>query len=95
MAGDTTFHFVSDLHEALGRARAAAGDLDIRIGGGASTVRQYLQAGAIDEVHLAISPVILGEGESLFAGLDLPKLGFKVTRSVQGEQATHVVLSRG
>ena len=94
MAGGTTFHFVTDLHEALQRARAAAGDKDIRIGGGVSTVRQYLQAGAIDEMHLAISPVVLGEGENLFAGLDLAKLGFTVTRTVRGENATHVVLSR-
>jgi dihydrofolate reductase len=94
MAGGTTFHFVSDLHQALQRARAAAGDQDIRIGGGVSTVRQYLQAGAIDEMHLAISPVVLGEGENLFAGLDLPRLGFTATRTVRGEKAMHVVLSR-
>jgi dihydrofolate reductase len=65
-----------------------------RIGGGVSTVRQYLQAGAIDEMHLAISPVVLGEGENLFAGLDLPRLGFTATRTVRGEKAMHVVLSR-
>ena len=94
MAGGTTFHFVSDPHEALERARAAAGDLDVRIGGGVATVRHYLQVGAIDEMHLAISPVVLGTGEHLSTGLDLSQLGFTVTRTVHGEKATHVVLSR-
>lgn len=95
MAGGTTFHFVSDgPMAALERARAAAGDLDIKIDGGASTVRQYLAAGAIDELHLAISPVVLGQGEALFAGLDLPALGYRVTASVASDLATHVTLSR-
>ncbi|HYE06377.1 MAG TPA: dihydrofolate reductase family protein [Planctomycetota bacterium] len=96
MAGGTTFHFVTDGPEsALRQAKAAAGAKDVRIGGGVATVRQYLQAGAIDEMHLAVSPVVLGEGEHLFAGLDLPKLGYSVAKTVQGENATHVVLRKG
>jgi dihydrofolate reductase len=95
MAGGTTFHFVTDgIAAALAQARAAAGTKDIRIGGGVATIRQYLAAGAIDEIHLAVSPVALGEGEHLFAGLDLPRLGFRVARTVQGENAMHVVFSR-
>jgi dihydrofolate reductase len=95
MEGGTTFHFVTDgIESALAQAKAAAGDLDVKIGGGVSTVRQYLQAGAIDEIHLALSPVFLGQGESLFAGIDLPGLGYQVTETVPMELATHVVLKR-
>jgi dihydrofolate reductase len=95
MEGGTTFHLVTDgIEAALARAKAAAGDLDVKIGGGVSTVRQYLQAGAIDEVHLALSPVILGRGEALFAGVDLPSLGYRVTQAVPTELATHLVLTR-
>jgi len=95
MEGGTTFHFVTDgIEAALAQAKAAAGDLDVKIGGGVSTVRQYLLAGAIDEVHLALSPVILGRGESLFAGIDLPGLGYRVTEAVPTELATHLVLRR-
>jgi dihydrofolate reductase len=95
MEGGTTFHFVTDgAMAALERAKAAAGGLDIKIGGGVSTVRQYLQAGAIDEMHLAVGPVVLGQGEALFAGLDLPALGYRVTSSVASELANHVTLSR-
>jgi dihydrofolate reductase len=95
MEGGTTFHFVIDgMEAALAQAKAAAGDLDVKIGGGVSTVRQYLLAGAIDELHLAQSPVVLGQGESLFAGIDLPGLGFRVTEKVPTEQATHIVLAR-
>jgi dihydrofolate reductase len=95
MKGGTTFHFVTDgLDAALEQAKAAAGDLDIKIGGGVATVRQYLIAGVIDELHLAIAPVVLGRGEALFAGLDLPALGYSVTENVATEKATHVVLSR-
>ena len=95
MEGGTTFHFVTDgIQSALAQAKAAAGDLDVKIGGGVSTVRQYLQAGAIDELHLAQSPVVLGGGESLFAGIDLPGLGFRVTEVVPTELATHLVLTR-
>jgi dihydrofolate reductase len=95
MDGGTTFHFVTDgIEAALAKAKAAAGDLDVKIGGGVSTVRQYLLAGAIDELHLALSPVVLGQGESLFAGIDLPGLGFRVTETVRTERATHIVLTR-
>jgi dihydrofolate reductase len=95
MEGNNVFHFVTGgIGEALAMARAAAGDRDIRIGGGVSTVRQYLQAGLIDELHLAVSPVLLGSGESLFAGLDLKELGYRYVRSVGTEKATHVVLRR-
>ncbi len=93
MKGGTTFHFVTDgIHSALEQAKAAAGDKDVRIGGGASTIRQYLAAGLIDELHLAVSPVVLGKGEPLFAGLDLPAIGYVVDRSVAGERATHMFL---
>jgi dihydrofolate reductase len=95
MEGGTTFHFVTDgIEAALARARAAAGDRDVKIGGGVSTVRQYLRAGLIDEMHLAIAPVVLGQGEAMFTGLDLAALGFKVTEHAATEQATHVVLAR-
>ena len=95
MQGGTTFHFVTDgIEAALVRAKAAAGDLDVKIGGGVSTVRQYLLAGAIDEMHLAVSPVVLGRGESLFQGVDLPGLGYRVTQTVPAELATHVVLTK-
>jgi len=95
MQGGTTFHFVTEgIEAALAQAKAAAGEKDVKIGGGVSTVRQYLLAGAIDEMHLAMSPVVLGRGESLFAGLDLPGLGYRVTEAVPTERATHLVLTR-
>jgi dihydrofolate reductase len=95
MEGGTTFHFVADgIEAALTEAKAAAGELDVKIGGGVSTVRQYLLAGAIDELHLAQSPVVLGQGESLFAGIDLPNLGYRVMETVPTERATHIVLTR-
>ena len=95
MEGGTTFHFVTDgIEAALAQAKAAAGDLDVKIGGGVSTVRQCLLAGAIDELHLALSPVVLGRGESLFAGIDLPGLGYRVTEAVPMELATLLVLTR-
>lgn len=95
MDGGTTFHFVTDgIESALAQAKAAAGDRDVKIGGGVSTVRQYLLAGAIDELHLAQSPCLLGQGESLFAGIDLPGLGYRVTEVVPTELATHLVLTR-
>lgn len=91
----TDFHFVTGgIHEALQRARDAAGGRDVRIGGGVATVRQYLQARLIDELHLAQRPVLLGRGESLFAGLDLRALGYAVTDSIAGERATHLTLRR-
>jgi dihydrofolate reductase len=95
MEGGTTFHFVTDgIDSALEQARAAAGDLDVKIGGGVSTVRQYLRAGHIDELHLAMSPVVLGKGEALFAGLDLRAMGYTVREHVAGEVATHIMLAR-
>jgi dihydrofolate reductase len=95
MAGGTTFHFVTDgIEAALDRARTAASGADIRIGGGASTIRQYLQARLTDELHLAVAPVLLGSGEPLFAGLDLPALGYQVAEVVAGEGATHVMVRK-
>jgi dihydrofolate reductase len=95
MEGGTTFHFVTGgIHEALGRAREAAGGKDVRIGGGAATIRQYLREGLIDELHIAISPVLLGTGEPLFEGIDLRALGYECVRSAASEKATHVVLAR-
>jgi dihydrofolate reductase len=95
MEGGTVFHFVTDgIEAALARARDAAGNRDILIGGGASTIRQYLHARLIDQMHIAVAPVLLGSGESLFAGIDLPRLGYEVTEFVPSEKATHVVLSK-
>ena len=95
MAGGTTFHFVTDgIQEALKRARAAAGGKDVRIGGGASTIQQYLRAGLIDEMHLAIGPAILGGGERLFEGVDLKALGYRTAQFATSEKAVHVVLRR-
>lgn len=95
MEGGTTFHFVTDgIHAALERAKQAAQGKDIRIGGGADTIRQYLNAGLIDELHLAITPVLLGGGERLFTGVDMVRLGYKCTEHVASAQATHVVLKK-
>jgi dihydrofolate reductase len=95
MEGGTTFHFVTDgIHAALERARAAAQGTDVRIGGGVSTVRQYLQAGLVDEVHLAIAPALLGTGEALLAGIDLRALGFEKVEQAGTGNALHVVLAR-
>lgn len=95
MKGGTTFHFVTDgLESALKQAKEAAQGKDVRIGGGVSVIRQYLTAGKIDEMHLAVSPVLLGEGENLFSGINLDQLGFKVERSVPGENATHLLIVR-
>jgi dihydrofolate reductase len=95
MKGGTVFHFVTDgIDAALKRAMASAGGRDVRVGGGVATIRQYLQAGAIDEMHLAVSPVFLGKGENLFAGIDLPGLGYRVSETVATELATHVVLTK-
>src|SRR5436305_5913125 len=95
MQGGTTFHFVTDGAEtALKRAREAAAGKDVRIGGGVSTIRQYLLAGQIDEMHLAMSPVLMGEGEHLFAGINLDQLGFRVDRTLAGENATHLLIRR-
>jgi len=96
MEGGTTFHFVTDgIQAALERATEAANGKDIRVGGGVATIRQYLRAGLIDEMHLAISPVLLGSGEHLFEGIDLLQLGYQCSKHVSTPNATHVVLSRG
>ncbi len=93
MEGDNVFHFVTDgIDSALEKAMKAANGKDIRIGGGASTIRQFLQAGYIDEMHLAIVPLLLGSGEPLFAGIDLPKMGFTVTETKHGNGAMHVAI---
>jgi dihydrofolate reductase len=95
MQGGTTFHFITDGAEsALKRAREAAAGKDVRIGGGVSTIRQYLVAGRVDEMHLAMSPMLMGEGEHLFAGINLQQLGFRVARSVAGENATHILIEK-
>jgi dihydrofolate reductase len=95
MAGGTEFHFVTEgIHAALKQATAAAGGRDVRVGGGASTIRQYLCAGLIDELHLAIRPVLLGSGEHLLHGIDMPALGYECEKHVAGERATHVFLRK-
>lgn len=95
MQGGTVFHFVTGgIHEALRLAREAAGEKDVRVGGGVATIQQYLRAGLLDEMHLAISPVLLGCGERLFSGVDLVALGFECAEHVATESATHVVLRK-
>jgi dihydrofolate reductase len=95
MEGGTVFHFVTEgIEAALERARAAAGARDVRLLGGAATLRQYLQAGLVDEMHLAVSPILLGSGEHLLAGLDLPALGYACTECVPSAKATHYVIAR-
>ena len=95
MAGGTEFRFITGgIEDALAQARTAAGGLDVRVGGGASTIRQYLRAGLIDELHLAVRPVLLGAGEQLFTGLDLRSLGYECARHVAGERAMHVFLRK-
>jgi dihydrofolate reductase len=95
MEGGTTFIFVTEgIEAALDRAKLAADGRDVKIGGGVETVRQYLRAGVIDELHFALSPVVLGRGEAMFTGIDLPALGYLVTEHRATEHATHIVLSR-
>lgn len=95
MEGGTVFHFVTGgIHEALRLAKEAAGDKDIRIGGGVATIQQYLRAKLIDEMHLAISPVLLGRGERLFDGVDLAGLGYECVEHVGTPSATHVVIRK-
>ena len=93
MEGNTTFHFVTGgIHDALDRAREAANGMDVRVGGGANVIQQYLRAGLIDEMHLAIAPILLGRGERLFEGVDLRALGYDCVQHLASEMATHVVL---
>jgi dihydrofolate reductase len=95
MGGGTTFHFVTGgIYEALARAKEAAGPRDVGLGGGVATIRQYLEAGLVDELHLAMTPVLLGSGEPLFAGIDLRRLGYRCTEHVTTPAAMHVVLKR-
>jgi len=95
MEGGTTFHFVTDgIHKALERAAEAAAGQDVRLGGGVATIRQYLRAGLVDEMHVAIAPVLLGTGENLFAGIDMTALGFRCVEHVATQHATHVVLRK-
>jgi dihydrofolate reductase len=95
MAGGTEFRFITDgIHSALEQTKAAAGDRDVRIGGGVSTIRQYLQAGLVDDVHLAVRPVLLGRGERLFEDLDLPALGYECAEFKMGARALHVMLRK-
>ena len=95
MDGGTTFHFVTDgIHSALERATEAANGQDVRLGGGVATIQQYLRAGLVDEMHLAIAPVLLGSGENLFSDIDMPSLGYKCVEHVPTQKATHVVLKK-
>lgn len=95
MEGGTTFHFVTEgIEAALELARNAAGPLNVKIGGGVSTVRQYVLAGLVDEIHLVVSPVLLGRGEALFADIDLPALGYNAAHQEASEHALHVVLAK-
>ena len=95
MEGGTTFHFVTDgIHAALAQAKAAAAGRDVRLGGGAATIREYLHAGLVDDIHLAISPVMLGAGEALLTGIDLPALGFERTRHAASVNAMHLVMTK-
>ena len=95
MEGKTTFHFVTGgIHEALDRAREAANGLDVRIGGGPNVIRQYLRAALIDELHIAIAPILLGRGEPLFVGVDLRAAGYECVQFAASEKASHVVLRR-
>jgi dihydrofolate reductase len=95
MKGGTTFHFVTDgIESALARAKAAATGRDVRLGGGVATVREYLKARLVDEMHLAVRPVLLGAGENLMAGLDLRALGYEVGESIAGERATHMIVKK-
>ena len=95
MAGGTEFHFVTDgIRAALDRATEAAGGRDVRLGGGAATIREYMSAGLIDEMHLAVRPVLFGSGEALWAGIDAAALGYECANHVIGERALHVFLRK-
>jgi dihydrofolate reductase len=95
MRGGTTFYFVTDgIESALRQAKDAAAEKDVRIGGGANTIRQYLQAGLVDEMHLAVRPVLMGEGENLLKDIDLRALGYETAEWFQGERAMHVIVRK-
>lgn len=95
MEGGTIFHFVTDgISSALTRASEAANGKDVRLGGGVAAIRQFLEAALIDELHIAIAPILLGSGEHLFHGLDLPALGYRSKEHVASENATHIVLGK-
>jgi dihydrofolate reductase len=95
MEGGTTFHFVTDgIFSALEQARDAANGLDVRVGGGVETIRQYLRAGLIDEMHIAQAPVLLGSGEPLFSGIDLPSLGYCCAEHTSSPHATHLIIKK-
>lgn len=95
MKGETTFHFITEgIEVALEKAKAVAGGKDIRIGGGTSTIRQFLQSGFIDELHIAISPVFIGSGEHLLSGMDMRQLGFNQIKKIDGEKACHFILTK-
>lgn len=95
MKGDTTFHFITGgIHEALGRAREAAAGMDVRVGGGPNIIRQYLRESLIDEMHIAIAPILLGRGEQLFEGVDLRALGYECVESTASEKAVHIIMRR-
>lgn len=95
MEGDNSFYFVTEgIESALEQARKVAGNKDIRIGGGANTIRQFLQAGLVDEMHLVYSPIFIGKGESLLSGIDLPALGFKNFQTTNAENAVHFILKK-
>ncbi len=95
MLGGTAFYFVTGgIEVALQQAKEAAGAKDIKIGGGVETVRQYIQAGHVDEIHVALAPVVLGQGEALFTGIDLRDLGYRIMEHVVTDRATHIVLAR-
>jgi dihydrofolate reductase len=94
MEGGTTFHFVKGIHAALEQAKDAANSKDVRLGGGVGTIRQYLEAGLIGEMHIAISPVLLGSGEHLFNGINAPALGYQCTEHVATANAMHFVLRK-
>jgi len=95
MAGGTTFHFVTEgIHAALERARAAAGGMDVRLGGGVATIQQYLRAGLVNELHLAFAPVLLGSGDSLFCNINMRLLVYQCVEQVATDKATHVVLRK-
>jgi dihydrofolate reductase len=95
MEGDTTFHFVTEgIHAAAERAFAAGNGKDVRLGGGVATLQQYLRAGLVDEMHLAVAPALLGSGEHLFGGVDLVGLGYRLLEHVPTAKATHIVVSK-